>query len=206
MTVIINAAGRASRLAGYAPYGCKALLEVGGTPMIEWQLDVVGSATIVCRPEHADLLRRYGPVAVDANDLGPASCLTAVPESVTAGPVTVVYADSWFSSLPAGSDWVGVAEVADRARSWDVVDDDGWVSYRDPKGPARVCVGVYSFSNGDLIRALVASSGARPVGMADVLAPYQATHPVEFVEMADWQDVGDPAAWASWKRPEVADA
>lgn len=197
---IINTAGRATRLDGYAPYGCKALLEVGGKPMIEWQLDVLGEATIVCRPEHAALLRGYGPVAVDGLDLGPASCLSAVPPFD--GPVTVVYADTWFDALPEGSDWVGVGTGAP-GRAWDVIDPDGKVRYREPSEVATVAVGLYAFADGR--RAAAAQRAENAASMAAVLNAYGSWRAVP---VPSWRDVGDPDSWARWSRPdkEKADA
>lgn len=195
---LITTAGGATRLGDLAPHGCKSLLPVGGKPMIEWQLDVLGEATIVCRPEHASLLDGYGPVRVDGLDLGPASCLAFAPD----GPVTVVYADTWFDSLPDGSDWVGVGSGGP-GRAWDVIDPDGKVRYREPKDVATVAVGLYAFADG--ARAAAAQRAENAASMAAVLNVYA---PWRAVPIPSWRDVGDPDSWARWTRPdkERADA
>lgn len=147
MTNIILTAGLATRLGPLAPHGCKALVPVAGRPIIEWQLDVLGDARIVCRSEHAPLLAKYGPTVTDDRAAGPLSALVAGLKQPVEGPVTVVYADTWFSALPFGDAWVGVQRAL-CDRWWDVYDPP--VIYREPRPNewATVCVGVYRFPDG----------------------------------------------------------
>lgn len=193
MNIIITT-GKAARLGALAPHSCKSLTMVAGRPIIEWQLDVLGDATILCRSDHADLLSRYGRVVVNDSLSGPAGVLRSV-RPVTSGQVTVVYADSWFSMLPGGDSWVGVKQVQG-GRSWDVV--GATVEYRHvPEGASTVaCVGIYRFPDHQQLNATVNELAARtmtPVGMAPVVNRLRP--PAVMID--SWMDVGDPAALAS---------
>lgn len=187
---LILTAGRATRLADVAPRGCKALTPVNGRPIIEWQLDVLGEATIIARPEHRHLLEKYGEVACTGEGGGPVGALYYGWEPD--GPVTIVYADSFFSALPDGPDWVGVG-VAGPGRKWDVV-HNGKVSYREPNKQAVVCVGAYRFDNPLWLDAAVEHAWKRrtgEVGMAEIVN----RHPSPtFAPVGSWLDVGDPQA------------
>lgn len=193
---IILTAGMAKRMGELAPDGCKALVEFRGRPMIEWQLDVLGEATIVCRSQHARRLARYGRVVPDDTTRGPAFALDAALGSRVDGPVTVVYADSFFDVLPSGDEWCGIG-FGHGGRSWDVIKGNTIVYEEVPEGrEALVCVGVYRF--GDpwrLVRRVVTiCSGCTNVaGMPPVLSGY----PVPHVIIPSWQDVGTPEALAA---------
>ena len=197
MNVILSA-GKASRLGELAPGGCKALTVVRGRPIIEWQLDVLGEATIVCRSEHVELLGEYGPTVVNDHGRGSADALRSFLSTPREGPVTVVYADSFFRGLPAGEDWVGVADV-NGGRSWDLVYKDGSVAYNHlPEGSSgRACVGVYRFSDSYQLALTVSFLTAllffsdRELGMAPVV---NNTPGLRFVDIPSWRDVGDRGA------------
>lgn len=187
MNVILTA-GLGTRMGDLAPDGCKSLTMVDGRPAIEWQLGVLGEATIVCRGRHKHILEQYGPVIVDDSLCGPVFALNAALPAD--GPITVVYADSLFTALPHGDEWCGVAE-ASGPRSWDVVDYDEeammpmvrhrWVSREET---ARVCTGIYRFGELRKISEL---------SMPEMLNRRR----TPMVEISSWRDVGTPEALAA---------
>lgn len=201
---IILTAGRATRAGELAPDGCKALVEVGGNPMIKWQCDALadGDPIIVCRSEHVDMLKDYGQTVVNDRGRGAADALASALPLVD-GPVIVAYADTFFlgDDIPEGTDWVGVAD-ADGGRRWDVVRDhyvayehvaEGWV--------ARVCVGLYAFSDprrlGKIIEHLTLRHAVTQpeMGLAPALNIY---NPWREVHIPSWQDVGSVEAIKAW--------
>lgn len=201
MKAIILTAGKATRCGAYAPDGCKALVELNGRPIIEWQIDVLGAdPIIVCRGEHASLLARYGQVVTNDAGHGAADALATALAHVTED-VVVAYADTFFTDLPAGTDWVGVAEAAG-GRSWDVVRDhfvayehvpDGWI--------AKVAVGLYAFSDPDRVahiceRQVMRSMWSRrECGLGPVLNDYTLWREVP---VPSWRDVGTVEAIEAW--------
>lgn len=195
MTNIVLTAGRARRMGDLAPGGCKSLVELRGRPMIEWQLDVLGDAIIVCRSEHARALSKYGRVVPDDTNRGPAFALDAALGSRVDGPVTVVYADSFFDVLPSGDEWCGIGH-GHGGRAWDVIKGTSIAYEEVPEGrEALVCVGLYRF--GDpwrLVRRVVTicSGHTNTAGMPPVLSGY----PLPQVFIPSWRDVGTPEALA----------
>lgn len=150
---VILTAGRATRAGTYAPDGCKALVPLGGRPIIEWQMRCFAQEPlIVARAAHAEMLVGYGDVVVNDDCLGPGDALrSALP--LCDGPITVVYADTFFTDVPEGSDWIGTAQGWG-GRAWDVVhaaEEHGryrpHVVYEEAHSEVTVCVGLYSFSN-----------------------------------------------------------
>lgn len=196
MTNIVLTAGRALRMGHLAPDGCKALVQFRGRPMIEWQLDVLGEATIVCRSQHARQLSKYGPVIPDDTTRGPAFALNAALHAPVDGPVTVVYADSFFDVLPSDDDWCGIG-YGHGGRSWDVIRGNSIVYEEVPEGAeATVCVGMYRFADPwRLVRRVVGicARGTGSAGMPPILSGY----PVPFVHIPSWRDVGTPEALAA---------
>jgi hypothetical protein len=195
ITNLICTAGKATRLG-----------KLAGRPIIEWQLDVLGSATIICSPEHEPALRKYGPCVTGVwSGVGAsiADALHVVPD----GPFTVVYGDTLFDTLPEGSDWIGVSE-AKGGRSWDVVTrramvDEFCVSYDHvpPEVTKTVCVGLYSLADiqrarrcFDFFTGQHAISG-RPWGMGPVLNHYRS---FRLEDIPSWRDVGDVASVERW--------
>lgn len=202
MTNLINTGGKATRLDGIAPYGCKALTPINGRPIIEWQLDVLGEATIVCRSFHLAHLKKYGPCFADDAGVGPAGALLAAPLSDE--PVTVVYADSYFEALPDGDAWVGVNPV-EGGRWWDLVYSDGHCDYAPlPAGmTGRACVGLYRFPDGRRLESkarAVLAGACGPVGMAPIVNNWPG---LSVVEIPSWRDVGDPQALDRFHGEEV---
>lgn len=201
-TALICTGGMASRLGDLAPGGCKALTELGGRPIIEWQLDVLGSATIICRPDHEVMLERYGPCVTGVwSGVGAsiADALHVVPD----GPVTVVYGDTLFNEIPEGSDWVGVSD-APGGRNWDVVHhgpmvEQHYVSYEyvPPEITRKVCVGLYSLADIHKARRIfdffagMNAIGGTSWGMGPILNHYRS---FGLLEIPSWMDVGDPEA------------
>lgn len=195
---VILTAGAATRLDGVAPHGCKALTPVKGRPIIEHQLDVLGDARIVCRAFHAPLLKKYGEVVVNDDMRGPADALLSALFHYESGPVTVVYADSYFTDLPAGDGWVGVNPVQG-GRSWDLVYEDGHCEYAPlPKGmTGNACVGLYRFPD---VRTLTLKltylsvyQWVQELGMAPVVNNWPG---LDYVPVPSWRDVGDVEALA----------
>lgn len=203
-TNLICTAGRATRLGSLAPDGCKVLTEVAGKPVIEHQLEVLGSATIICRPEHADALRKYGPVVTGEWAGVGQSIAEALHAPHVDGSVLVVYGDTLFTELPEGSDWIGTSR-GEGGRAWDVVYEDGTVSYDHvPEGAsAEVCVGLYAFSNLQRLRRIMDQIdgwygfGRRSWGMAPVINRYRS---LAFVDIPSWADVGTGEAVAAYER------
>lgn len=197
---LLLTAGRASRLGDKAPHRCKALTPLAGRPIIEWQLDVLGSATIVCRTEHADLLRQYGPVVTDDEARGPGHSLGVGLRAVDDDPVLVVYADTFFDRIPEGSDWVGVG-LGHAGRSWDRVWPGGAVHYEFCTEPVVACVGLYAFSDTRWVRRKVDSLSGyfhskKEWGMPPVLNAYR-NHRYE--PIPGWQDIGDIPSLTQWR-------
>lgn len=199
---VILTAGRASRAGTHAPDGCKALVRLGGRPVIEWQLDCFNQEPlIVARSEHAEWLVGYGDVVVNDDCLGPGDALRSALTALDDEPITVVYADTFFTDLPAGSDWVGIG-VGWGGRPWDVVQQNGVVAYCDPAREATVCVGLYSFSDLRLLRDQVSywagwhsKPGPHEWGLSWVVSHY----PVQRWEpIPSWVDVGDVAGIEGW--------
>lgn len=202
MTNIICTGGYATRLGPLAPGGCKALTMVKGRPVLEWQLDVLGDAVIICRPDHQELLSGYGRCKTGMwSGVGPSIADTL--HELADEPVTIIYGDTLLSEVPAGSDWVGVSD-APGGRSWDVVHPSPMVGvnqvYYDfvpETRTARVCVGVYSFADTprvrgifDFLQGMYAAEG-RGWGMGRVLNHYRT---LDWVDIPSWRDVGSVEA------------
>jgi GTP:adenosylcobinamide-phosphate guanylyltransferase len=205
VNAVVLAAGRATRLGG----ACKALIEVGGRPMVDWQRDVLGDPVVVCRREHFNGLNRPGvrPVTHSRDD-GPAGALAAALDYLEPGPVVVAFADTWFRTLPAGHNWIGAAAAPWGGRRWDVCDTKGVHNlYARPGTHPLVCIGLYCFSDQALLGRTLARflpSHVGEVGMAPVINAYSNDRPMHLVPIPDWQDVGDPEAIAHWKHPQEA--
>lgn len=202
MTTLMLSAGEATRLGDLAPGGCKAMTVVGGRTMIDWWTELAGETpTVVCRSSHLAVIDDTVPTVVCDDGGGAARALNA---GLTAckpdEPVTVVYADTFVSVVPNGSEWCAV-DAAQGGRAWDIV-EDGLVYYGDlpPEEMALVCVGLYRFAETDRLDVAVTHALAQAdgeVGMADVVNFYG----LPFVPVAGWQDVGDPEALARWRQP-----
>lgn len=196
MNVILTA-GASSRMGDLAPHGCKALTPLHGRPIIEWQLDVIGGAAIVCRSEHRELLRKYGRVIVNDDQRGAADALRSAMQEPSDGPVTVVYADSFFTELPEGDAWVGVQYV-DGGRCWDLVYSDGHCDYAPlPAGmKGRACVGLYRFPDPWTLALRVTHVTSYLHRQADIgMAPIVNNYPgLAFMDVPSWHDVGTPEA------------
>lgn len=167
---LVLTAGLASRMGDRAPAGCKALADVDGRPAIEHHLDLLGSATIVCRRPHVEKLRRYGPTVVDDSLGGPASALcAALRVERQDGPVTVLYADTLVAELPKAKAWCLVARTSED-RQWDLW-ADGVVVPGRPSGSQLVCVGAYRFPDASEL-ALAAEdllAVQRPAGLGPLV-------------------------------------
>lgn len=199
---IILTAGRATRCGAHAPDSCKALVNLDGRPVIEWQLDAFSASDpiIVCRSEHVTLLEQYGQTVVNDRCLGAADALaSALPMAF--GSVTVAYADTFFTSVPLGSDWVGVS-TGKGGRKWDVI-RNRYVVYEDVAvgDEAEVCVGLYSFSDPQRVHSIIKRLTLRhavtqpDMGLAPVLNVYSPWHTEH---IGSWQDVGTSAAIEAW--------
>lgn len=155
---VILTAGRATRAGSLAPDGCKALVRLDDRPIIEWQLDCfTQEPVIVARSEHAEMLVGYGDVVVNDRCLGAGDALRSALKIIDDEPITVVYADTFFTDIPDGSDWVGIG-TGWGGRAWDIVydyDGDVRVSYTEATGETTVCVGLYSFADVKRLRDVV---------------------------------------------------
>jgi hypothetical protein len=201
---IILTAGKATRAGAHAPDGCKALVRLDDRPVIEWQMDVFGDVEplIVCREEHQASLYRYGETVVDTRCLGPADSLTFGLARVKADETVVVaYADTFFTELPVGTDWVGTSE-AEGGRKWDVI-RDGYVAYEHvAEGwTAKVCVGLYAFSDAARLCSVIDRLTVRhaltmpEMGLGPPLNRYA---PWREIDIASWKDVGTSEAIEAW--------
>lgn len=192
MNVIITA-GSASRLGKLAPHGCKALVKFRGKPIVEWQLERLGKATIVCQTQHVQYLKQYGHLVIDDSLEGPAHALYRALDLVDE-PVTVAYADTfWEEDLPDLDAWCGVApEPGQPGHFWDVVHNDVVYTTQLVKEgeQATVCVGLYRFFDPHLLRVRLfrfAHCGAGLAHIVNTLNP-------PFVPIESWQDLGTPEA------------
>lgn len=202
---VVLTAGKASRAGHYAPAGCKALVSLDGRPVIEHQLDVLGAdPVIVCRSEHAKALSVYGDVVVNDDGRGAGHALdSAMRSGLIDEPVYVAYADTYFSEVPAGEDWVGV-EVAEGGRAWYVVGPHRTLTYVDVAEDevALVGVGLFHFSDPDRLAAITGKFGTewrwrgQEWGLDVVCNTYKTWRPVR---VPSWRDVGDEAAIERWQ-------
>lgn len=202
---VILTAGKATRAGQYAPNGCKALVSLDGKPVIEWQLDVLGSLDgepiIVCRSEHEPLLRRYGRTVINDRGRGAGDALASAL-AVAAEPIVVAYADTFFTELPDGTDWCGVA-LAHGGRSWYVVSPQHTVAYLNVPADevALVGVGLFAFSDIDRLQAITGRFGTewrwrgQEWGLDVVLNAYETWRAVA---VPSWQDVGSSEAIEAW--------
>lgn len=199
MTTIVLSAGEASRLGGV----CKALVDVKGVRAIDRQArKLANKPFVVVRSEHAAAISEAGYRPVICDDLGgPVRALKAAIGYVyRKDPVTVLFADTMFESLPEGSNWVGYS-YAYGGREWDTVHlyANGVFSARAwfPQADYRaVAVGAYSFSDVEAVkRALLQVPDDGP--FAWFLNAYP--HPLNGERIHGWQDVGDPDAIARFE-------
>ena len=197
---LLLTAGLATRLGDRAPSRCKALTPLGGRPIIEWQLDVLGDVTIVCRSEHADLLSKYGPVVTDDEARGPGHSLSVGLRHVPDEPTLVVYADTFFKQIPEGSDWIGVG-LGEPGRAWDRMWPGGAVSYQHCDEPVVACVGLYSFADTPRLKEKVDQLSGffwakREWGLAPIVNAYKT---VRFAPIPGWQDIGEIPSLDAWR-------
>lgn len=154
------AGGLATRLQGLAKDTPKAMLEVGGRPFIDWQLEQVRSQgverVVLCLGHLAQAIeghvgdgRRWGLQVRYSYDgpkaLGTGGALKqALP--LLGDPFFVLYADSWLQAPWQGmqqaygrGDCDSVMSVLRNQGQWDksnVKFEDGWVKAYDKKAPA----------------------------------------------------------------------
>jgi hypothetical protein len=181
---IILTAGRNERGGGV----CKALMPVGGKLAIEHQMEILGSAAIVCQSQHAALLRNYGRVVIDNTFSGPAGALyAALAEEPPDDPITVIFADTLFQSLPDGTAWCGVWHTEER-RVFDTV-VCGSVVRKQPNGYGDlVCVGAYRFPDPwQLVRQVAWLVGR--LRYAEMPGLVNSCN-LPFVKMPSWRDTG----------------
>lgn len=190
---LILTAGKAARMGNLSPDGCKALTVFRGRPTIEWQLDVLGEAVIVCRSDHVSRLSEYGRSFATDEMGGPAGALRAALAEPADDPVTVVYADSYFEELPTESEWCGTGRGYG-GRSWDLVGDPVRYRHVEAWASANVCVGLYRFADPQrLTDVLNGLAGGGELGMPAVLSQYH----LPFIPVPSWVDLGTPEALAA---------
>lgn len=201
-TVVILAAGRATRLGGRS----KLLVEAAGVMVADWHRAAIGrhQAVAVVRPEHVDAVRDYAPwLAVVGHGQidGPGGALRAyLAAERDDSPLIVQFADTLLLAIPdEPGDWVGVAPGPWRV--WDYTDR---ITGQFVRGTPRVLVhcGVYQFTDRSLLAAVLdelADLTDGEIPMASVLARYQLRKPVREVLVDGWQDAGDEEALARVK-------
>lgn len=202
MTVVVLAAGNATRMKHLAPRGCKALAAPGGRTMIEWTRQATGeNPLVVCKSEHVELIGTDASTVVCDELGGPVRALKeALPYVDIHGPLTVLYSDTWVPALPQG-EFCGVA-AADGGRFWDVV-EDGLAAYRyvDSDEAALVCIGAYRFHHIPRLRRCVGfalASVGPAASMAEVVNHYR----MPFRTVTGWQDIGDEPAFGRFRDPD----
>lgn len=202
---VILTAGRATRAGSLAPDGCKALVRLEDRPIIEWQLACfTKEPVIVARSEHAEMLAGYGDVVVNDRCLGAGDALRSALAVLDDEPISVVYADTFFTDIPEGSDWVGIGQGWG-GRAWDIVyslHGVPRVSYMEAHDETTVCVGLYSFSDIKRLRDIVpywAGYHTKAVpsewGLSWVVNDY---HGLRWEPIPTWQDVGSIADIQRW--------
>lgn len=179
-------------------------------PIIEWQIAAMGlpDPIVVCRSEHAPMLIRYGEIVVNDDGRGAGDALgSAVHGPVGSDQIVVAYADTFFTGIPGGTDWVGVAE-ARGGRNWYVVSktpgEEYVIHYEWVPSDEWTCVGVglFGFSDPDRLRAITGKFGTEwrwrgeEWGLDVVVNTYGPWRP-EYIE--SWQDVGDVASIEAWR-------
>ncbi len=142
-------------------------------------------------------MKKYGRTIVNDECRGAADALRSAMQEPSDGPVTVVYADSFFTELPEGDAWVGMQYVQG-GRCWDLIYSDGHCEYAPlPSGTTgRACVGIYRFPDPWTLALRVTHVTAYFDRKAEIgMAPIVNNHPgLSFVEIPSWMDVGDPEA------------
>lgn len=202
MKPVILTAGRATRAGKYAPDGCKALVLLDGRPVIEHQLDVLqADPVIVCRSEHAPMLRAYGEVITNDRGRGAGDALASAL-AVVDEPVAVAYADTWFSALPDGEDWCGVG-IGHGGRNWYVISPNHTATYANVPADevALVGVGLFHFADIDRLRRITNRFGTEwrwrgeEWGLDVVLNTYETWRAVH---VPSWRDVGSVEHIEAW--------
>lgn len=191
---IILTAGATSRMGDLAPDGCKALVSLHGRPVIEYQLEQLGEATIVCLTKHAPLLEQYGRLVTDDSLEGPAHALLRGLH-FTEGPVTVAYADTfWDEELPDFDYWCGIAFVPPSlpSRLWDVVQKGRVYTAQEPYQNSPVCIGLYRFPDAHELRRHLLLRHHDGAGLAHSVNQME----LPFIEIPTWLDTGTPEALA----------
>lgn len=198
-TALLLSAGKAERLGGLAPGGCKAMVEVGGRSMLDWWRDAFPRLIVACRSEHNDVLPNDVPRVICNEGGGPARALRKAMDACDQGPITVIYADTWVPVVPRGPSWCAVAP-ADGGRKWYVA-EDGLLNYRyvDEGVTEIVGVGLFRFpEKWRLTLALEHELAVTPEGQDCGLDVVSNDLGLEFEPVLGWQDVGDPQALEAW--------
>lgn len=157
---IVLAGGKARRFGGQD----KALLTVGGRPMIEAVLDAVrGADRVVVAGPRRRLSRPVRWVREDPPGGGPAAALAAALPVTAAGWVTVMAVDLPFLTAADVGSLVTAAQAGGAAV---LVDDDGcaqWTAGCWPTPALRSLVGAVPALQGASLRALLAPLRPAPV-------------------------------------------
>lgn len=194
-TLVILAAGKSTRLDG----AFKPNLLVGGQRMIDWQRQAAHADRTVLVAHEDTHFPEPGvhTVWTDRQD-GPAQALGVGLKLVWKGEVLVTLADTWWSTTPEGSDWVGVCR-AEGGRAWDYPEGDSYNrSHVSAHRVLDVCVGLYCFSDCEELvkavgKAMDTRTSDREVSMAEVLHFYDRT--LLNVQIPEWLDVGSTETW-----------
>lgn len=162
--------------------------------MIEWLLDRLSPATIVCRSSHVELMEKYSHSIVIDNSLqGPAHAVHAAIRAVH-GPVTVAFADTFFDEpVPDGDSWCAVGKQSG-PQVLDVVIHDRVFRIAVPEGATDlVCAGLFRFPSAVRLRLRLRETAHIGAG----LGPCVNTFESRFVDLPTWRDVGTPEALAT---------
>lgn len=197
MSVVVLSAGKASRLGGI----CKALTDVKGRTAIDRQTEALGEKPLlVVHSQHSRFVAERGfDFRVCDEYGGPIRALKAALPFVEF-PLTVLFADTLFTRLPTGSDWVGYG-YRKGGREWDTIEltPKGVFSARawyPDDGFHAVAAGAYNFSDRDgLLAAVDEVPDDGPMAWLCNAYPF----PLEAERLLGWQDVGDFKAIARFE-------
>lgn len=213
-SVIIPAAGLATRMKPLSKGVSKAMIPVNGRPLISYVIEKIYEANDVC--EIVIVENEIGDIAEFVSRVYPDRDIKCVPQGEKLGPLHAINEgykalDNYASSITVWlgdticltefnyyRDFLAVHEVPDPHR-WCLVDKDGKL-YDKPDGPVPVntaLIGVYNFCNRKAFAKSLEKGMKTPTHkgeyqIAALLTAYMASEgPMELAHANEWYDCGE---------------